>query len=318
MPWVPTLFTSGLTGQRINRVLDEVLAVNAERQKRISTGQLNDLISRAMTTHPPASHKGRMLRLYYSTQIDVAHRGKIDHEPAVGDTDAEHAVAATAHADLQVALAAVADRLDHVIRARAAHDRPRPAVHHGVPHGPGLVVAGSAVHQEPAVGLRTHHRAGLSVRVRAGSTRAPPGHRYGSPYRTEVRPTTPPGLQDASRVGRLRPVPRRGRHPMLTMTNNAAEAVRRISDGSGLEPDPGLRISRTALPGGHDARDRDRGRAAPSDQTVEEGGARIYLEELVVPALDDKVLDAEIEGDQVRFALRDAQPGSADGNAPSV
>ena len=72
MPWVPTLFTSALTGQRVNRVLDEVLAVDEERHKRISTGQLNDLISRAVTTHPPASHKGRLLRLYYCTQTDVA------------------------------------------------------------------------------------------------------------------------------------------------------------------------------------------------------------------------------------------------------
>lgn len=47
-------------------------------------------------------------------------------------------------------------------------------------------------------------------------------------------------------------------------------------------------------------------------------GVRVYLEVLVAPALDDKVLDAEIEGDQVRFALREAEPGGADGNAPGV
>ena len=72
MPWVPTLFTSALTGQRVNRVMDEVLAVNAERHKRISTGQLNDLITRAITERPPTSHKGHILRLYYATQVDVA------------------------------------------------------------------------------------------------------------------------------------------------------------------------------------------------------------------------------------------------------
>ncbi len=106
---------------------------------------------------------------------------------------------------------------------------------------------------------------------------------------------------------------------MLTMTDNAAEAVRRISEGSGLEPDPGLRISAgeptaegTPLEIGLAAE------AGPSDETVEEGGARIYVEEVVAPALDDKVLDAAIEGDQVRFALREAQPGGADGNAPGV
>jgi iron-sulfur cluster assembly protein len=97
---------------------------------------------------------------------------------------------------------------------------------------------------------------------------------------------------------------------MLTMTDSAAEAVRLISAGSGLEPDPGLRIS--AGPPSPDGTPLEIGLApepGPSDQTIEDEGARIYLEEVVVPALDDKVLDAEIEGDQVRFALRDAEPG---------
>jgi iron-sulfur cluster assembly protein len=106
---------------------------------------------------------------------------------------------------------------------------------------------------------------------------------------------------------------------VLTMTENAAEAVRLISAGSGLEPDPGLRIS--AGPPTEQGTSLEiglAGEAEPSDKTVEEGGARIYVEELVAPALDDKMLDASMEGDQVRFALRDAQPGSADGDAPGV
>lgn len=106
---------------------------------------------------------------------------------------------------------------------------------------------------------------------------------------------------------------------MLTMTDNAAEAVRLISAGSGLEPDPGLRISAgSPTPDGTPLEIGIAAEAGPSDQTVEEGGARIYLEEEVVAALDDKVLDAAIEGDQVRFALRDVEAGSADGNGPGV
>jgi iron-sulfur cluster assembly protein len=106
---------------------------------------------------------------------------------------------------------------------------------------------------------------------------------------------------------------------MLTMTDNAAEAVRRISEGSGLEPDPGLRISAgeptaegTPLEIGLAAE------AGPSDETVEEGGARLYVDEVVAPALDDKVLDAAFEGDQVRFELREAQPGSPNGKVPGA
>lgn len=106
---------------------------------------------------------------------------------------------------------------------------------------------------------------------------------------------------------------------MLTMTESAADAVRLLSDDSGLEPEPGLRIS--VGPSTQDGAPLEIGLAAepaPSDQTIEDDGARLYLEELVAPALDDMVLDAEIEGDGVRFALRDAHPGSLNGNAPGV
>jgi iron-sulfur cluster assembly protein len=99
---------------------------------------------------------------------------------------------------------------------------------------------------------------------------------------------------------------------MLTMTDTAAEAVRRISAGSGLEPDPGLRISAgEPTPEGTPLELGLAAEAGPSDQTVEEGGARIYVEQVVAPVLDDKVLDAAVEGDQIRFELREAQPGGS-------
>ena len=106
---------------------------------------------------------------------------------------------------------------------------------------------------------------------------------------------------------------------MLTMTDSAAEAVRRISAGSGLEPEPGLRISAGApTPEGTPLEISLAPEAEPSDQTVDNGGAHIYLDEMVAPALDDKVLDADVDGDQIRFALREAQPGSMDGNGPAA
>ena len=60
------------------------------------------------------------------------------------------------------AVKAYAIFLGHVVRARAANDRPWPAVDHGVPHRPGLVVSEGAVHEESALNRSTHHRAGLS------------------------------------------------------------------------------------------------------------------------------------------------------------
>jgi iron-sulfur cluster assembly protein len=106
---------------------------------------------------------------------------------------------------------------------------------------------------------------------------------------------------------------------MLTITNAAAEAVRQVSASSGLEPEPGLRITAgEPTSEGTPLEISVAAEAEATDETIEEDGARVYLEELVAPALDDKVLDAEIEGDSVHFALRDAQPGSSNGNAPGV
>jgi hypothetical protein len=111
----------------------------------------------------------------------TAHRGQVDHQTAVRDAEAEHAVPAAAHADLEVALAAVTNRLGHVVRARAANDRPRPAVDHGVPHRPGLVVPEGAVNEESAVNRSAHHRARLSRTPRAARARVAvrSGWRYG-------------------------------------------------------------------------------------------------------------------------------------------
>ena len=106
---------------------------------------------------------------------------------------------------------------------------------------------------------------------------------------------------------------------MLTITDTAAEAVRQISANSGLDGDPGLRISvGQPTPEGTPLEISVAAGAESTDQTVEEGGARVYLEEPVAAALDDKVLDAQLEGDQVRFALLNTEPGSMDGDGPGV
>ena len=69
MSWMPTLFVSALTGQRVNRILDTVLAVARERERRIPTGRLNELIGRATAAHAPPSVRGQRLRVYYATQV---------------------------------------------------------------------------------------------------------------------------------------------------------------------------------------------------------------------------------------------------------
>ncbi len=71
MSYVPMLFISALTGQRVNRVLDTVDEVYAESCRRITTGTLNDIVNEAVSMNEPPSDKGRRLRIYYATQVAV-------------------------------------------------------------------------------------------------------------------------------------------------------------------------------------------------------------------------------------------------------
>lgn len=71
MDYVPLLFVSALTGQRVHQVLEVALQVWRERRYRISTSDLNQLVQDAVARHPPKSRTGRQLRFYYATQAEV-------------------------------------------------------------------------------------------------------------------------------------------------------------------------------------------------------------------------------------------------------
>jgi GTP-binding protein len=69
MDYVPVVFISALTGQRVDKVLPTALQVQEERLVRISTSQLNQILQDAQDAHPAPSQKGRQLKLYYGTQV---------------------------------------------------------------------------------------------------------------------------------------------------------------------------------------------------------------------------------------------------------
>ncbi len=69
MDYVPVLYISALTGQRVDQVLPMALKVQEERLVRISTSQLNQVLQKAQDRHPAPSHAGRQLRIYYATQV---------------------------------------------------------------------------------------------------------------------------------------------------------------------------------------------------------------------------------------------------------
>ncbi|HEX6316938.1 MAG TPA: ribosome biogenesis GTPase Der [Gemmatimonadaceae bacterium] len=72
LAFVPFLFTSAKTGQRVNRVLDVILEVAAERHKRITTSEVNTRLGELVARRQPPQAAGRDVRLMYATQVDVA------------------------------------------------------------------------------------------------------------------------------------------------------------------------------------------------------------------------------------------------------
>ena len=70
--WVPFLFVSAVTGQRVSKVLDIVLQVDEERHKRVSTSKVNETLEEMLARRQPSQAAGREVRLNYATQVEVA------------------------------------------------------------------------------------------------------------------------------------------------------------------------------------------------------------------------------------------------------
>ena len=69
MDYVPLLFISAKTGQRVDQVLPMALRVQEERLARLTTSKINEVIHRAQDKHPHPSHAGRQLKMFYGTQV---------------------------------------------------------------------------------------------------------------------------------------------------------------------------------------------------------------------------------------------------------
>lgn len=69
--YAPILTVSALTGQRVNKILEEVDEIYSFRNLRVSTGVLNDIITEAVLMNQPRSVKGKRLKIYYGTQVAV-------------------------------------------------------------------------------------------------------------------------------------------------------------------------------------------------------------------------------------------------------
>ena len=71
MDYVPVLFISAKTRQRVSKVIPEAMEVQAEREVRIPTSRFNRIVREAVQRHAPPSLSGKRLRFYYGTQAQT-------------------------------------------------------------------------------------------------------------------------------------------------------------------------------------------------------------------------------------------------------
>ena len=71
LDYVPKIYISAVTHQRLNQIFTKAIDVQAERTKRVSTGLLNKVINEAYALNPPQTIRNKRLKIMYSTQASI-------------------------------------------------------------------------------------------------------------------------------------------------------------------------------------------------------------------------------------------------------
>lgn len=71
MAYAEIIFISAVTGQRLTKLYEMIDIVNENHSMRVATGVLNEIMMQAVVMQQPPSDKGKMLKLFYITQVAV-------------------------------------------------------------------------------------------------------------------------------------------------------------------------------------------------------------------------------------------------------
>ncbi len=69
---VPFVYVSSLTGQRVRKILSEIVDVAASRLKRVATAEVNRVLESLIARSQPPQKEGEEVKLLYATQVAVA------------------------------------------------------------------------------------------------------------------------------------------------------------------------------------------------------------------------------------------------------
>lgn len=71
LDYLPFIFVSAKTKQRVAQAINLVVRVYNERKKRVETAKLNDILRKEIDRKPPAAAMGKYIKIYYCTQTDI-------------------------------------------------------------------------------------------------------------------------------------------------------------------------------------------------------------------------------------------------------
>jgi GTP-binding protein len=69
--YVPFIFTSALTGQRVTKLLETIVAVQGERERRIATARVNERLGELLARLQPPQAAGHEVKLNYAAQVEI-------------------------------------------------------------------------------------------------------------------------------------------------------------------------------------------------------------------------------------------------------
>ena len=72
LDYVPIVFISAVTKQRITKVIDQAILVDEQRRRRIPTSQLNDVMLAAIARHHPPTYRNQYVQIKFATQVREA------------------------------------------------------------------------------------------------------------------------------------------------------------------------------------------------------------------------------------------------------
>ena len=67
--YVPFVYVSALTGQRVRKILDLIVQVAGERERRIPTAEVNRVLANLLERNSPPQQPGEEVKLLYASQI---------------------------------------------------------------------------------------------------------------------------------------------------------------------------------------------------------------------------------------------------------